>query len=225
MEIVALVVVGAGVVVGYLRLKRMRAALDAPMSSSACVACGSSSLVETAPQCYRCSTCGYEGGEGHKQQREAAFEQRVATMSPAERFQEGSRALEAAHASLVSATGTFQSALSDSRMDFLGSVNANEDKANTLSHAYSEVMQAQESIRKAAAYLDDGVLASLGLTGPDMNFTSAAFGLEHHFDVALVDVMVHGRIKKARGEAEIMVGAVERALAKLRQSSAYRGPS
>jgi len=169
--------------------------------------------------------CGYEGGDGHARARETAFAERVASMPPQQRFELATKSLHAARSTATAAVGTFGGALSDSRMDLLGSANANEDKANTLSRAYSEVMESQDCVRKAAAYLDDAILQQLGIRGPELNFTSTAFGLEHHYDSGLVDLLVHSRIRKAKKDTEIMLAAIDHAITKLAASPTYRGTS
>lgn len=225
MKLIGLVIGGVAVLLAYLRLQRMQAAMREPVSSDRCAACESTQVRETGPECYQCLACGYEGGEGQANARALAFQDRVRTMTPQERFMTGVQTLETARACLVSADGTFAGALSDSRMDVMGSLNANEDKANTLSSALSEVMEAKAAIGQAAVLLDDVILAQLGLTELSVDFGSADFGLEHHYDLAFIDLRNHQKIKQAKREAATMLGAVERSLEKLRAAPAYRGTS
>ncbi len=213
----------AGVVLGFAlwRVSKMRAALREPLSDNECAACGSQAVQATAPGCYVCSACGYEGGTGQQRAKEEAKIARMASMSSAERFEKGRSSLREAGMLLEAADGTFEAALSESRVDMIGSINASETKTNILSSAQGDVLRAQECIREASLYLEDPTIAQITGVSSDGKLDAVA-GVEHHVDFIGADLLVHGRIKKARAEAQQLLGVVRRAEERLVEIGAYR---
>ncbi len=214
---VLIIFAGIGAVVLLVlaaRLLALRKAAKAAISDDVCVACDSRALEWIADGAYRCMKCGYEGGSGQARIREEARLRRIEAMSPEARRESGIADLRDARMHVMSAQGTIAAARSLSTMDMAGLAGADaaREKQQEMANATTELQLAQERISDAAAKLDHPELRGPDL---DIDFSSAAFGLDIHFDSLIGDLLVHDKIRKITSATESMLKGVEDALRRL----------
>jgi ribosomal protein L37AE/L43A len=200
------------VVFWRIRAARVRKAMAEDIDSSACIACDSSDLEVLGPGAYRCSACGYEGGDGLSALHEAAEQASVDKLEPAERRKQALAEVRQARDLVLGAQGTLKSSLSHSRGDMMGRQSAWEEKQMELTSALGELGRAEALVRRAAMLLDD---PAIQVDLSDFDSFSNAFFADIRADRFSVDLKVHGEIKRVAGEAEGMLEELEKLVAVL----------
>lgn len=101
--IAILVLAGISMAFTASRTASYRRALAEPVGTETCVACGESDMLESHPDAWTCTSCGYEQGPGWDRMRRERHIERLASMSPEEARAHALRLVADARLSLRSA--------------------------------------------------------------------------------------------------------------------------